>query len=294
MKKTLTINIGGSVFHIDEDAYRLLDNYLCKLKRHLGKESGADQTLNDTELRISALFAEKVANGSQVVTIADVEEATARTGKVEDPEPSADDTVRYRLYRNPDDRILGGVISGLCDHQGWDTTLCRLLYAFCALFCFTVLIPAYIICWIVIPASCASTSRPDTHSERRSSGGAHPKSTSGCFPKGCLVLLAVIFSPILLVFGIVLMALLLAAIVVALCGSAALIPLLPPDITLAASPLSVIMLCITMLFVAGIPLAAILFAVFRRVFGWCPMPSRLKWGLTILWIVSATVFFIFS
>ena len=27
MKKTLTVNLGGTVFHIDEDAYRLLDNY---------------------------------------------------------------------------------------------------------------------------------------------------------------------------------------------------------------------------------------------------------------------------
>lgn len=35
MKKTLTVNLGGTVFHIDEDAYRLLDNYLCNLKLHL-------------------------------------------------------------------------------------------------------------------------------------------------------------------------------------------------------------------------------------------------------------------
>ena len=34
MKKTLTVNLGGTVFHIDEDAYRLLDNYLCNLKLH--------------------------------------------------------------------------------------------------------------------------------------------------------------------------------------------------------------------------------------------------------------------
>lgn len=28
MKKTLTVNLGGTVYHIDEDAYILLDNYL--------------------------------------------------------------------------------------------------------------------------------------------------------------------------------------------------------------------------------------------------------------------------
>ena len=38
MKKTLTVNLGGTVFHIDEDAYRLLDNYLSNLKIHFRKD----------------------------------------------------------------------------------------------------------------------------------------------------------------------------------------------------------------------------------------------------------------
>ena len=80
MKKTLTVNLGGTVFHIDEDAYRLLDNYLCNLKLHFRRQAGADEIVNDIELRISELFSEKLTAGSQVITITDAEEVINRMG----------------------------------------------------------------------------------------------------------------------------------------------------------------------------------------------------------------------
>ena len=167
MKKTLTVNLGGTVFHIDEDAYRLLDNYLCNLKLHFRKQEGAEEIVNDIENRISELFAEKLAAGSQVITIADVEEVIARMGKPEDfGEESEEDepqktaghtgaqsgtTIHRRFYRNPDDKILGGVISGLAAYLNWDVTLLRLIM-FVVLICgYGVLIPIYIICWLIIP-----------------------------------------------------------------------------------------------------------------------------------------------
>ena len=52
MKKTLTVNLGGTVFHIDEDAYRLLDNYLCNLRLHFRKQEGAEEIVNDIELSL--------------------------------------------------------------------------------------------------------------------------------------------------------------------------------------------------------------------------------------------------
>lgn len=62
----------------------MLDNYLCNLKLHFRKQEGAEEIVNDIENRISELFAEKLAAGSQVITIADVEEVIARMGKPED------------------------------------------------------------------------------------------------------------------------------------------------------------------------------------------------------------------
>ena len=84
MKKTLTINLGGIVYHIDDDAYRLLDNYLSNLKHYFRKQEGAEEIVNDIEMRIAELFAEKVTEGKQVITVSDVEEIIARVGKPED------------------------------------------------------------------------------------------------------------------------------------------------------------------------------------------------------------------
>lgn len=153
MKKTLTVNLGGTVFHIDEDAYRLLDNYLCNLKLHFRRQAGADEIVNDIELRISELFLEKLTAGSQVITITDVEEVINRMGKPEEMETGTEEntasgsgntkgafgegygsgswngdnnssytSTRRRLYRNPDDKMLGGVIGGLSVYLGWDST----------------------------------------------------------------------------------------------------------------------------------------------------------------------------
>ena len=101
MKKTLTVNLGGTVFNIDDDAYRLLDNYLSNLKMHFRKEAGADEIVDDIERRISELFAEKLSAGSQVITIADVEEVIARMGKPEDIPPSPPRQWSLSNHHNP-------------------------------------------------------------------------------------------------------------------------------------------------------------------------------------------------
>jgi len=357
MKKTLTVNLGGTVFHIDEDAYRLLDNYLSNLKLHFRRQAGADEIVNDIELRISELFSEKLTAGSQVITIADVEEVIARMGKPEEMETGAaedatsgsegttnasgsgygsgswngDDkssytSTRRRLYRNPDDRMLGGVIGGLSVYLGWDPTWFRLVFVLCAIFGFKFLIPLYIICWIVVPEARTATEklnmrgeavtmenigktvtdgfekvannvndyvrsdRPRTSMQR---AGDTLLMIVGWFLKICLVIFAIVCSPVLFVFGIVFVALLFAAIVVAFSGGAALISLFPAfDFVLPTSPLSAIVMYIAGILVVGIPLVSIIFAIFRPVFNWQPMVSGLKWTLLILWIVSATIFFI--
>ncbi|KAA6303934.1 hypothetical protein EZS27_044425, partial [termite gut metagenome] len=84
MKKILTVNLDGTVFHIDEDAYRLLENYLSNLKLQFRKQEGADEIINDIENRISELFSEKVNNGIQVITITHVEEVIKRMGYPEE------------------------------------------------------------------------------------------------------------------------------------------------------------------------------------------------------------------
>ena len=84
MKKTLTVNLGGTVFHIDEDAYQLLDKYLANLRIHFRKEEGSEEIMNDFEMRISELFNERVRLGYEVITIEHVEEVIKRMGKPEE------------------------------------------------------------------------------------------------------------------------------------------------------------------------------------------------------------------
>ena len=69
MKKTLTVNLGGTVFHIDEDAYRLLDNYLCNLKLHFRKQEGAEEIVDDIENRISELPMKKKRKLQQIILL---------------------------------------------------------------------------------------------------------------------------------------------------------------------------------------------------------------------------------
>ena len=352
MKKTLTVNLGGTVFHIDEDAYRLLDNYLSNLKIHFSKDVGADEIVDDIERRISELFAEKLTAGLQVITITDVEEVITRMGKPEDIETGDADTsshdgtntssgygsgswnagsanqatasVRRRLFRNPDDKMLGGVVSGLASYLGWDVTLLRFLLLIVLICGYGTLIPVYIICWLVIPEARTAAEKLSMRGEavtvenigktvtdgfEKVSHGVNDFMKSdkprtllqkagdtlvmvvGLFLKVCLVIFAIICSPVLFVFGIVFVALLLAAIAVAIGGGAALLSLFPmADIILPASPMSAIMMYITGILLVGIPLIILVWAIFSQLFKWQPMNSGLKWTLLILWIVSAAVF----
>lgn len=186
MKKTLTVNLGGTVFNIDEDAYRLLDNYLMNLKAHFRKEAGADEIVDDIERRISELLAEKLDGNRQVITLADVEGVIARMGKPEEMDDAdreseqragegygpgswtrSEETVkvRRRLFRDPDNKMLGGVCSGLAAYLGWDTTLVRLLLFVILIFGYGTLIPIYIVSWIIIPEARTAAEKLSMHGE---------------------------------------------------------------------------------------------------------------------------------
>lgn len=171
MKKTLTINLGGIVYHIDDDAYRLLDNYLSNLKHYFRKQEGAEEIVDDIEMRIAELFAEKVTEGKQVITVSDVEEIIARVGKPEDFGIADEDTdsqkrteqassanqsntqtsAQRRWFRDPDNKLLGGVAAGLAAYFGWDITLVRILMIILVFVPYCPMIILYVIGWLVIP-----------------------------------------------------------------------------------------------------------------------------------------------
>ena len=168
MKKTLTINISGSVFHIDEDAYEKLQAYLQKLNRHFSEEDGGTEILQDIEARIAELFLEKMDGGKDVINDAWVEEVMERMGKPEDfleaegvdeeeqgkkqgGTTSSAGKVRRRMYRDPDSRIIAGVCSGMGAYFGIDPVILRIVFVLLLIFGSGTGLIAYIVFWIAVP-----------------------------------------------------------------------------------------------------------------------------------------------
>jgi phage shock protein PspC (stress-responsive transcriptional regulator) len=176
MKKTFTINISGSVFHIDDDAYEKLQRYLQMLNRHFGTAIEGQEILQDIEARIAELFIEKTNNKVDVVSDVMVEEMIARMGRPEDFMESGDDEpcektqagganvteepqVRRRLYRDGDNRVLGGVCSGMAAYFNMDPVILRVIFflLFFVIGPFNLLM--YFILWIAVPKAKTTAQR---------------------------------------------------------------------------------------------------------------------------------------
>ncbi|MEI6815776.1 MAG: PspC domain-containing protein [Bacteroidota bacterium] len=180
MKKTVTVNIGGIVFHIDEDAYLLLSTYLESIKAHFHTSEGKDEITSDIEARIGELFTDKLKSGRQVINIDDVNEAIAIMGKPEDFGGEAKTTNSYvnddknqwssgnskrRVYRNPDDKVLGGVCSGISYYLDLDPLWIRLVFAI-MFFGFGSGLLLYIILWVIIPEAKTTAEKLEMKGEK--------------------------------------------------------------------------------------------------------------------------------
>lgn len=160
MNKTIIININGTVFHIEEDAYELLRTYMTSVKRHFAYSSDSEEIVTDIENRLAEMFSERLnQDHKQVIIITDVESVTERMGAVGDFNIDDDEqTVRLstesnkadkKLFRDAEDKIIGGVCAGIGHYWGVAPKWIRLI-AIIAVF-MGVGIPAYIILWLIIP-----------------------------------------------------------------------------------------------------------------------------------------------
>ncbi|PLW93490.1 MAG: hypothetical protein C0591_14565 [Marinilabiliales bacterium] len=159
MKKTLNINIKGIIFYLDEDAYTKLNAYLEEIKTHFRNKKGQEEIINDIENRIVELFQQKLNDKKQVIVIADVEEIIGIMGHPVDFDEYSEEELtsqlnrqkgKKRLFRNIDDRMLGGVCSGLGSYFNIDATVVRIIFLL-ALFIGGSSILVYLVLWIVIP-----------------------------------------------------------------------------------------------------------------------------------------------
>lgn len=166
MKKTFNINLGGMIFHIDDDAFNKLEAYLSALRQQFSSTSGGDEILADVETRIAELFKERTSNAKEVINLKDVDEAIAIIGEPqdfwheEDGESQAYSSNMFyekRVMRDVDNRVLGGVASGLAAYFNIDVIWVRLLFVALMFAGFGVLL--YIILWLVVPAARTTTEK---------------------------------------------------------------------------------------------------------------------------------------
>ncbi len=170
MDKTVKINLGGTLFQIDEESYRMLRNYLQAIDSRFRNVPGGYETTEDIESRIAEIFlSQKGPTG--VITKEDVESMISVLGKPEDfaqfeseVEPSSYEPHRKRLYRNPDDRILGGVCSGLGANFEIEPVWIRLFFALFTLF-FGVAILIYLILWIALPVAESDSQKKEMYGD---------------------------------------------------------------------------------------------------------------------------------
>lgn len=166
MKKTFTINISGTIFHIEEDAYEMLQSYILKLKNHFGTGDEGNEIISDIESRISELFLKKSDGGKSVVTIDWVQEVIQIMGTPEDIMDAANDEEatettkrKRRLYRDPEHKVIGGVCGGLGAYFNMDPVILRIIFAILFFVTFPAGLIAYIILWIAVPMAINTAQR---------------------------------------------------------------------------------------------------------------------------------------
>ena len=182
MKKTSIFNLGGNACYIDEDAAEVLKNYLDSLRKHFGESASTNEVMNDIEMRLWEIFNEHKRYGMQVVSMQEVDEAIAVLGKVDDKESDTkeaatnnsrdnvnnngasaplypeEDFIKKKLFRNPDDKIIGGVASGLGTYLDISPMWMRIIFLIFFLFTGYGII-VYLVMWLIIPMARTAAQR---------------------------------------------------------------------------------------------------------------------------------------
>ena len=331
MKKNITINLCGRLFQIDEDAYEMLQHYTESLRASFGKEEGGEEIADDIEERIAELFDELKQNGVEAITIEHVKDIITRIGepeqlKGEDEEQNSGhrydsfrsaaegvfDNVRTRtagkrLYRNPNDRMVAGVMSGLAAYTDTDVTWWRLGIVLLVLF-YGFGILAYIILAIVLPQANTPEERlqmegkevtPQNLANVVVENGQQPVRRNGCvgtFVTLIGTLVAAFFVGIAIIVGIVLLVCLFSVVIsyiIAFTVPAAVHMSLPFNIGFLELPelfnlypWAVVTFMVGLLLTLMIPLYAIVHMLFSRAGKLQPMGigQRITW--VVLWIAA--------
>ena len=161
MNKTININLSSVFFYVNESAYLLLTSYITKLEKAFDETEGKDEILADVEARIAELFQEKKVHTNYVINEDDVTAVINILGQPEDFLSKEDDdlleetkyTLKKKLFRDPDNKYIGGVASGFRYYFGIDSRLIRVIWIILALFSIGSFGFIYLLMWFLIPVA---------------------------------------------------------------------------------------------------------------------------------------------
>lgn len=170
MQRIIQITIGGRVISIEERAYAQLNDYITSLEKQFAGETDMDEIILDIESRMAELFAIKLQGGAQAIDSNDVQKVIATLGhanELNDNTAGTENKRTYqqynygqnnyqpttrRLYRNGNDKMLGGVCSGVANYFDIDPVMVRLIFVILFLTAGIGLL-AYILAWIIVPVA---------------------------------------------------------------------------------------------------------------------------------------------
>jgi phage shock protein PspC (stress-responsive transcriptional regulator) len=324
MDKSVKINLAGTLFQIDEEAYHKLRDYLQALNNRFRNVPGGNETIEDIESRISEIFQSQGGNAG-VVTKENVEAMISIIGKPEDfgtneqaEGPHAEARWKKRLYRNPDERIISGVCGGIGSYLNIDPVWVRLIFI---LFTFTFGIGflVYIALWVALPVAFTDSQKRELYGEafhyaangkleRNEIYSANPQQVTagnignvfneiftaiGKFFYVIFRIFAIAFGIIFVIFGFVSM---LTFLLVLFVRNQGFLPLelhgnffyLPDFLNFVVNPALTPWICMLISMVVLLPLLAVIYWGIKMIFWFRSRDGVISLVALVLWFLSLT------
>lgn len=325
MKKTLTVNLNNVVFHIDDDAYELLQNYLSAVEKQLSEDERKD-VMSDIEARVAELFTERLQRNKNVVNKEDVEQIIEILGKPSqyggdeaetetNTETGKQERKRSRrFYRDPENTVLGGVCGGLSAYLGMDVTLLRIIFIILVFVGVGMIIPVYLIVWLIAPPAVTVAQRLEmqgedvtidsikgefnnvknyVESDKFKNSAGNIGRTIGDVLGGIFKAIFGFLGAVLGFAGVILLGVLVLALMF-LIFEPGILNGFTPEIVTSTDVLSsekAVLFIISLLLVVGCPIFMIIHWVVRLVSGKKEFPKNTFWVTIVLWFAGLFMFY---
>lgn len=176
MKKNISINISGIIFHIEEDGYGKLKEYLESINSYFANYDDSSEIIADIESRVAEIFLSKLDDGKQIIIDEDVEALITTMGTIadfeaiEEEEDKSNTNTEEQTAEEPEDqkateprklrrdegrKIIGGVAAGVAHYFGMDPLWVRMIMILLLILgpIGGVMFVTYVVLWIVMPSS---------------------------------------------------------------------------------------------------------------------------------------------